>query len=411
MAQTVIVIGAGFTGICVAEHLRRAGASVTLLDRAKPGDPAQASFGNAGILARTAIVPALEPDTLPHLPKYLFGPDSPLTLRWSYLPKFLPFGLSFLRNAVPARVRRITKSIDLLAHDTVQQHLALAKGTSAEKFISSSNLTYLYRQRRDFAANRFSNALLAEMGIVPDLLDLPELRETDPQLGDAYRFGARYSGNGYVSDPSAYLQALKSHFEANGGTFVQVAVKAVDGQTVVVEGGPDLRADTIVIATGAWSKSLTRSLGHKVPLEGERGYHLMLRNPSFAPPSPYLVADAKYGLTPMDGGIRCAGTTEFAPLDSDASTRPFRVIRQSLRRLYPTLTWDGEDEWMGHRPSTPDSLPMLGRTKANPNVVFAFGSQHLGLTIGPKLGVLASQIVLNRTPNMDISALAVDRFD
>ncbi len=411
MAQTVIVIGAGFTGVCTAEHLRRAGATVTLLDRVKPGDTAQASYGNAGLLARAAIVPALEPDILPHLPKYLFSRKSPLSLRWSYLPKFLPFGLSFLRNATPARVRRIATSIEMLAHDTVEQHLALAKGTPAEKFITSGTFTYLYPQKKDYEANRFSNALLAEFGVTPEHLDLPELREIDPALGDAYRFGARYTDNGYVSDPAAYLQALTAHFVANGGKVLLGAAKAIDGQSVVLQDGTALNADTIVIAAGAWSKSLTGSLGHKVPLEGERGYHLMLKSPSFTPPIPYMMTDAKSVMTPMDHGIRIAGTTEFAPLDSPASTRPFVLQRAAVRRLYPTLTWAEEETWMGHRPSTPDSLPMLGRVKTNPNVVFAFGSQHLGLTIGPKLGLLATQIVQNRTPNIDISALAVDRFD
>ncbi len=411
MPQSVIVIGAGFTGVCIAENLRRSGASVTLLDRVKPGDTAQASYGNAGLLARAAIVPALEPDILPKLPKYLFSRKSPLNLRWSYLPKFLPFGLSFLRNATPSRVRRITRSIEMLAHDTVEQHLALVKGTPAEKYITSGALTYLYPRKKDYDKNRFSNALLAELGITPDHLNLPELKEIDPALGDAYQFGARYKDNGYISDPAAYIQALTAHFEANGGQFVPGAAQAIDGQRVILQDGTTLTADTIVIAAGAWSRSLTGGFGHKVPLEGERGYHLMLKSPSFTPPIPYMMTDAKSVMTPMTPGIRIAGTTEFAPLDSRPSTRPFKLQRDAVRRLYPTLTWDREETWMGHRPSTPDSLPMLGRTKSNPNVIFAFGSQHLGLTIGPKLGVLAAQIAQNRSPNADISALAVDRFD
>ncbi len=411
MNQTVIVIGAGFTGVCTAEHLRRAGANVILLDRVKPGDTAQASYGNAGLLARAAIVPALEPDILPHLPKYLFSRHSPLSLRWSYLPKFLPFGLSFLRNATGARVRKISKSIEMLAHDTVEQHLALAKGTPAEKYITTGTFTYLHPDKKDYDSNRFSNALMAEMGVIPEQLNLQELKEIDPALGDAYQFGARYKDNGYLSDPAAYLQALAEHFESNGGKFVLGAAKAIDGQSVILQDGNALKADTIVIAAGAWSKSLAADFGHKVPLEGERGYHLMLKSTNFTPPIPYMMTDAKSVMTPMDRGIRIAGTTEFAPLDSPPSKRPHELQRTAVRRLYPTLTWAEEETWMGHRPSTPDSLPMLGRTKANPNVIFSFGSQHLGLTIGPKLGVLATQIVQNRAPNTDISALAVDRFD
>lgn len=411
MTQSVIVIGAGFTGVATAEHLRRAGASVTLLDRVAPGDPAQASFGNAGLLARAAVVPALEPDILPKLPGYLLSPRSPLRLRWSYLPRFLPFGLAFLRNATGPRVRRITQTLDMLAHDTVAQHQALARGTGAEKYIVPCPLTYLYRREKDFESNRFANPLLAGLGVVPDRLDLADLQAEDPLLGDAYHFGARYAGNGRITDPAAYLQALARHFQGQGGTVLRGTATAVEGRTVILRDGTRLAADTIVIAAGAWSGALTRTLGHKVPLEGERGYHILLKSPSFTPQLPYLVTDAKYGMTPMDAGIRCAGTTEFAPLDAPPSDRPLTLLRASVRRLYPTLRWDAEETWMGHRPSTPDSLPMLGRTRANPHVIYAFGSQHLGLTIGPKLGALAAAIAVGRAPNAELSALAVDRFD
>ncbi|PIB24472.1 hypothetical protein BFP76_04510 [Amylibacter kogurei] len=411
MTKTALIIGAGFTGVCIGEQLRRDGVAVTLIDRVPVGDPAQASFGNAGLLARAAIIPAAEPSVFAQLPKLLFSRNSPLRLRWSYLPRFAPWGLGFLRNASAARVTKIATSIDMLTHDTVDQHIQLAKGTGAEKYITSGTLTYLYRTRADYENSTFANELKASLGCVPDKLDLPDLQAADPAIGDAYHFGARYGANGSISNPAAYLQALFAHFQKHGGQFVQNAVTAIDGNEVILENGDKLRGDNIILAAGAWSKSLTAGLGHKVPLQGERGYHLLLKSPNLTPTTPYLVTDAKLALSPMDMGLRCAGTTEFAPLDSAPSQMPINLLRKTAQEVFPNLTWNGEETWMGNRPSTIDSLPMLGRAKSNPNVIFAFGSQHLGLTIAPKLAQFTTQIVRNQTPNVDISALRVDRFD
>jgi len=164
------------------------------------------------------------------------------------------------------------------------------------------------------------------------------------------------------------------------------------------------------LATGAWSKKLAATFGHKVPLQGERGYHILLKNPSQVPEQPYLITDNKFGLAPMLGGLRCAGTTEFAPLDAEPSNSPIQLLEESVKQVYPDLTWESAETWMGHRPTTVDSLPMLGRTKSAPNVIYAFGGQHLGLTMGPKVAQIIRDIVLDKPTNIDLSLYAVDRF-
>jgi D-amino-acid dehydrogenase len=411
MTKKILIIGAGITGVCTAEHLRRAGFSVTLIDHVQPGDPSQTSFGNAGLLARAAIIPASNPSVFKDLPFMLLKRNSPVNLRWSHLPKLLPWALPFLRNGTTARVRKIVPALDMLAHDTVDQHIQLAKGTKAAGFITAGTLTYLYPRKKDYLADPLSITLKKELGVVSENLTLSDMREIDPKLGDAYEFGARYKDNGHISDPGGYLRALFDHFMDAGGKFEQGRVAKIDGQTITLTDGRDLNGDTIVIATGAWSGPLAEQTGHKAPVIGERGYHVLLKTPSFKPAVPYLVTDYRCGLTPMDMGVRCAGTTEFAPLDAAPASHPIEYLRKAANAVFPTLEWAEEETWLGHRPSTPDSLPMVGRSHKNPNVIFAFGAQHLGLTIGPKVGRLVTQIVTGETPNVDMSPLAIDRFD
>lgn len=406
----VIVIGAGITGLAIAEHLRRAGAKVTLIDPVHPGDPEQASFGNAGLLARSAITPVSEPALFLQIPAMLLGPNSPLSLRWSYLPKLAPWAMSFLRNGFPKRFKAITRAIDGLAHDTVDQHLSLAKGTGAEEYIRTGVLTYLYPKASDYKPRSLANRIKAECGCEYETLGRADLLDLDPNLGPRYSFGTAYKFNGWITDPAAYLKALFRHYQAQGGAYIQAKVTGIEGKSVRLADGQSHEAYQIVLAAGAWSGDLSKSLGLKTPLEGERGYHISVKSPSITPPTPYLVTDRRFGLTPMTNGIRCAGTSEFAPLGAPPTKGRADILRKNLRLVYPQIEWESDTEWLGNRPSTPDSVPMLGRAPNAPHVICAFGSQHLGLTIGPRIGQLVRDMVLDKPSNADLSAYRPDRF-
>lgn len=406
----IIVVGGGITGVSAALGLQRAGVGVTLIDRARPGDPAQASFGNGGILARSAVAPNSMPGLWSRIPALLLSPEAPLFLRWRHLPRFLPWGLSFLRAGMTtARARRIAEALSALTSDSVADHRALAAGTAAERFIAEGDYVHIYRRPEDHAGAEV--ALKAALGFSATPLDEATLRARDPALGPDYRFGAAYAGHGWITDPGAYVAALFEAFRALGGTFLDASVARVEEGRVLLSDGRELAGDRIVVAAGAWSAGLVRALGHRVPLETERGYHVMLHGANHMPPGPYMVSDAQFVITPMAGGLRAAGIVEFGGLDAPPSKAPFALIRRRLKQVYPGLRWERATEWMGHRPSLPDSLPMVGPAPRAPGVVFAFGSQHLGLTIGPRLGRIVTDLVLGRKPNVDLRPFAVDRFD
>ncbi len=411
MTQKIIIVGAGITGVSIAENLRRAGQSVTLVDRVPPGDPAQTSFGNAGLLARAGVSPIADPSILLEIPRILLDPNSPIKLRWSYLLRVMPWAFSMLRNGMQDRASQIIPAMNELLYDTVEQHMNLAKGTKAEQYIKQDGVTSLYRKKSDFLADKFLNTAKKSVGIEWVEHDRASLIDRDPKLGENYTFGVEYSGQGWLTDPSAYVAALAQHFVDNGGTFLTHDIADIGTDRVTCKDGTEIMADTIILATGAWSKSLAKTFGHKVPLQGERGYHVLFKNPSYVPAQPYLVKDIRCGLTPMLKGLRCAGTTEFAKLDSAPSKKPTSYLQKSVHKVYPDLTWEDTDIWMGNRPTTADSLPMLGRTKSAPNVIYAFGGQHLGLTMGPKVGQIIRDIVLDKSTNIDLSPYAAGRFD
>jgi len=410
MTEKILVIGAGITGVCIAESLRRAGRSVTLIDRVPPGDTAQTSYGNAGLLAREGVGPILDTGIMLQLPKLLLDPNSPVKLRWSYLLRLIPWALPALRNGFKDRAHHIVTAMNELIYDTVEQHSAIANGTDAAQYIQKGELTLLYRKKSDFTASKFINDAKKAVGIEWEERDLAMLKERDAALGDAYTFGAAYPDHGWLADPAAYVAALARHFTNSGGTFLNREVVDIGTDRVTCTNGEEITGDTIILATGAWSEKLAKTFGHKVPLQGERGYHILLKNPSQVPDLPYLITDNKFGLTPMLGGLRCAGTTEFAPLDAEPSNSPIKLLEKSVKQVYPDLTWESTETWMGHRPTTVDSLPMLGRTKSAPNVIYAFGGQHLGLTMGPKVAQIIRDIVMDKPTNIDLSPYAVDRF-
>jgi D-amino-acid dehydrogenase len=411
MKQSVIVIGSGITGVSCAEELRRSGANVTLIDRAKAGDPTQTSFGNAGILAREGIMPIANPSMLKMIPQILLSPNSPVYLKWSYLAKFSPWALQFIMNGTRPKALPIILALNELIYDTVENHIQLSKNTGAARFIEKGDMTLLFRNRKQFSSDKFANQTRRNLGITWEELSRDKLLDRDPHISKLYQFGLAYKNHGWITNPAAYVSSLAKHFQENGGKILIGEVSKINGNNVELKGGIILKAENIVLATGAWSKNLASQLGHNIPLQAERGYHLSLKNTSHMPPNTYLITDKKFGLTPMDGFLRCAGQSEFAPLEMPPNPKAIKNLRKFLFRLYPKLEYETETIWQGTRPTLPDSLPVIGRSSKNTSVIFAFGGQHLGLTMGPKIGKMVRDIIFERQSNVNMTPYSSDRFD
>jgi D-amino-acid dehydrogenase len=408
-----LIVGAGITGVCVAEWLRRDGWSVMLIDPVQPGSPQQTSYGNAGLLSRTSVMPIATQSLVRQLPSMLRDPSSPLFMRWSYLPRLLPWLVPFLRSASVERVEQISLALSALTFDANEQHLALARGTPAEAYLRRGELVSLYRDRQAYDGDALTRRTREKFGLVPELLNREGILARDPNIGPAYQFATVFDDYCWLSSPAAYLAALFEHFLRNGGCYRRSRVISVAPGTapqLTLEDGETLTADTIVLASGAWSKTLARTAGIRVKLEAERGYHVALHSSAYRAPQPYFVIDAKFVLTPMDDALRAAGVAEFGGLDAPPSKRPVELIKEGVRRVYPGLDFDIGQSWMGSRPTTPDSLPVIGASELAPNILHAYGGQHIGLTIGAKVGRIVADLARRRRPNLDLRPYRPDRF-
>ncbi|MEM6306208.1 MAG: FAD-dependent oxidoreductase, partial [Pseudomonadota bacterium] len=255
-------------------------------------------------------------------------------------------------------------------------------------------------------------ALRREAGFEPEIIEGEAVRDKEPNLRGVGLL-AVMKAHGMIRNPGGYVAHLARVLEGMGGRVVQAEVKDFDlsgGQISAVHtsAGP-LACDRAVIATGVWSKPLMQKLGLDVPLESERGYHILFEGAEQGALSPTMVAAGKFVATPMEMGMRCAGVVEFGGLAAGPSKAPLALLRRQVKAAFPGLTYKGEEEWLGHRPAPADSLPLIGEV-GQTGVFTAFGHHHIGLTGGPKTGRLLADMLTATSPNIDMAPYSPNRF-
>lgn len=411
MTRRVVVIGAGIVGVSSAIWLRRAGLDVTIVDRAAPGTGT--SHGNAGVLAACAMVPVTTPGLVRKAPGMLMDRNFPLFLRWSYLPRMLPWLARYIGHANDADTRRIAQDLTPIVGDSVEQHKSLCIDLGLGDWVTDSDYCFAYRSRADFDKDSYVWDLRAQNGFTPELLEGPAVHEYEPNLGADMNCLAVMKNHGFIRNPGGYVQALAKAFESMGGTITTAEVK-----DITLEGGAvkavqttegTISCDELVLATGVWSKPLMAKLGLHVPLEAERGYHIVFKDATGRPQRPTMIASGKFVATPMEQGLRCAGIVEFGGLDAGPSKAPLALLRRQVREAFPNLQATEEIEWLGHRPAPSDSLPLIGQIGTS-RVYAAFGHHHIGLTGGPKTGRLIAGLIAGQGTNTDLAPYHPERF-
>jgi D-amino-acid dehydrogenase len=410
--KTVAIIGAGIVGVSTAVWLQREGHDVILIDRAGPGEGT--SYGNGGVLASVAVVPVTVPGLMKKAPGMLLNQDSPLFLRWSYLPKLLPWLVRYLRHCRPDEVRRIAAAVEQIIGDSLEQHQAVAKGTKAEKWLVPSDYVFVYNDRARYEGDAFGWQVRRELGFSWDELEGEAFRAYEPAFSEKLQFATRLKDHGHITDPGRYVKDLAEHVVSQGGRLVTANVDdfaSENGRLCgVVCGGETIPCDEAVLTAGVWSKGLMEKLGIDVPMETERGYHVELYEPNITPRAPCMVAAGKFVMTPMEGRLRLAGIVEFGGLDAPPSKAPFELLIRQARAALPGLEWKERRDWMGHRPAPADSIPVIGEVPGMNGLYCGFGHHHIGLTGGPKTGRLLAQMIAGKAPNIDMATYAPSRF-
>ena len=409
--QHIVVVGAGIVGVSAAIWLARAGRNVTLLDRLAPGEGT--SHGNAGILAACAMVPVTVPGLISKAPGYLLDKNFPLFMRWSYLPRLAPWLKQYLGYANDTDTPRIAEGLTTIVADSVEQHQALAGNTAADSWLVPSDYQFAYLSKESFEADSYVWDLRRRAGFIPELVTGPAVHEKEPLLGSDINLLAVCKDHGYVRSPGQYVKTLADVFKGLGGNIRQAEVvdfEHIDGKVSAVHtSGGTIECTELVLATGVWSAELGRKLGVNIPLESERGYHVIFKNPSAMVNTPTMVTTGKFVATPMHDGMRCAGIVELGGLDAGPSQAPLELLMNQVKKTFPNLTYSDTEEWLGHRPAPADSLPFIGEIGTS-GVYMALGHHHIGLTGGPKTGRMISDLITGDSFEDDIAPFNPMRF-
>ncbi len=407
-----VVIGGGIIGCMVARYLLEAGRRVTILERREIA--AGSSAGNAGILAFPEIVPIPSPGITWKAPVWLLDPLGPLTIRPAYAARLVPWFWHFWRASFKANFERGLKVQSELMQLAAREFEHIRKDERLAPFVVNTGTLDLYDSEQSFRAAAPDWDRKREAGFDFHRVGRSEIEMLQPGLAPQFEH-AIYSDDGLqISDPAAFTRTLGESLQQDGATINIADVSGLEpietGARLHLSNGEVVEARTVVVACGAWSKRLAKSLGEAIPLDTERGYNTTLPSTAFPLKRQLYFNDHSFVVTPLKDGIRVGGAVEFGGLDLPANFKRSDMLMKLAKRFLPALETRGGEPWMGFRPSMPDSLPVIDLSKAAPNVLYAFGHGHLGLTQSAATGRLIAELAMQKKPSANLENLRFDRF-
>ncbi|MER9546607.1 FAD-binding oxidoreductase [Mesorhizobium sp. M0437] len=376
------------------------------------GPAGGASYGNAGIVVATSCLPIATPGILREIPSMLLSRNGPVTIRPSYFPSALPWLVRLVLATRWSKIERTAQALLSLSRNALLAYDRLLDIVPVANVIHDVGKLTVYSTEAAFQAGATSRRFTVEKGMAVDLLDRDGIYDLEPHLAPMFSRGVLQPHSRFVSNPRRLIETCVEHVLAHGGEMRQVAVTRIESRgtscTVVTDDGSH-RFDSVVVACGAWSEPLCRSLGFSVPLESERGYHLVLPQPDQSLRRPTLWAEHYINLCPMEDGLRMTIGVEYAGRDAPPDySLAYRLLGYA-RTMLPSPVGKPQSEWLGLRPSLPASLPVLGPAPGHPNVILAFGHNHIGLTLGPATGQVVADLVSGRTSALDLAPFAPTR--
>lgn len=405
----IAIIGAGVVGLAIAERLSAEGRQVLLIDPNPPGSGA--SYGNAGTIADYAVLPVGTPGVLKNLPALLFDRNSPLAIRRAALPTLAPWLARFALQSLPGAARRNAAAIAGLLADACPLWQDLAARIGGQAVLQPKGALYLYESKSAFRDAKADMAHRRSLGIAVDLITPDELSQLEPALPPIEGGAAYFTNAVFMSDPGQMVGLLASHVAAQTQLLPGRVdrLERRDGGATLGGEGFTVKARRVVIAAGAHSRDLTRQAGDRIPLDTERGYHVEwdMEVPKLS--RPCCPTSRGFYLCPMSGRLRVAGTVELGGLKLPPSPHRVERLIEGAGAIFPDLGPPSRD-WMGFRPSLPDSVPVIGPSRGGGEVIHAFGHGHIGLTLAPITARLVADLVAGRRPERDIGATRADRW-
>ncbi len=412
--KSVGVIGSGIQGVCIGLQLVKKGIPVTLFDRHDPlsNKYKPASYGNAGHFSPYAVLQFNRPDILNDVPKMLFSSYGPLALKWNYIPKMFSWFFHYLKNCNKKSMLHTAKYMHQILNLSNDAYEEIFQEINTSGLVEKRGIIYVWTNK-NLKSRNLEIKVRNELGIKQKLLNKNEVLELEPNLSPVFDAGVIYESAMHARDPHGILKEIFKLFLKKGGKFVQTNITSIEqtsyNETTIRSEKEKYKFEKSVIASGAFSKKLTDQLGEKIPLDTERGYHVHFKGMDNLISRPVIFLDRGFGMTPMNQGLRAVGTVELGGLDNPPSSKRIEYVIKCAKELLPQLG-KHEDEWLGFRPTLPDFLPILGPSLKNKNIIYAFGHQHLGWTLGAITGKIISGIVAGDKTNLNLAPYSSKRF-
>jgi len=412
MYPPVTIIGSGIVGICCALSLLERGVKVRLIDRGVPGQ--ETSFGNAGVISPWSLVPQSVPGIWKSVPNMLLSRSGPLSVRPSFWPKMIPWGLRFLAKSGKTSTHATADAMEVLCQPSIALYQHHLEGTGHENLVVDSCYVHAFRNQDKADLNDLGYAIRAEKGADMELIGSDVLGDIEPALSPQYTAAILIKGQARATSPGRICEVLARKAHQMGAEFVKAEVTGLknlrDGTWQVTTRDAEIQTNAVVIAMGVWSKDLLKPLGQKMPLVAERGYHVSFPSASVELNNSIMDVDAKIVASSMLGGVRVAGSSEFGSINAPPDPKKKNLLAQQSKAMLPDLDLKDMTFWMGRRPSFPDSLPALGPIKGKQGLYAAFGHSHYGLMMAPKSGELIADCVTGVRSNIDMSPYGLERF-
>ncbi len=413
--KSVGIVGSGIQGICTGLQLVKKGIPVTLFDRQDPLSASYkpASYGNAGHFSPYAVLQFNRPDVLYDVPKMLFSSYGPLALKWNYIPKMFSWFFHYFKNCNNKSMLHTAKYMHQILSLSNDAYEEIFQQIDTTGLVERKGIIYVWT-RNNLKSRKLEIKVREDLGIKQKLLTKKEILDLEPNLNPVFDAGVIYEDAMHARDPHAILKEIFKLYLNSGGRFIQTNIKNIEqtsiNETIIRSDTDEYKFEKSVIASGAFSKKLTDQLGENIPLDTERGYHVHFKGKEHLITRPVIFLDRGFGMTPMNQGLRAVGTVELGGLKNPPSKKRIEYVVNCAKELLPQLD-QHEDEWLGFRPTLPDFLPILGPSLKNKNIIYAFGHQHLGWTLGAITGKIVSGIIAGEKTNLDLTPYSSKRFN
>jgi D-amino-acid dehydrogenase len=416
VSRRVLVLGAGVVGLSAALLAAREGLEVSVVDDGTE-EGGGCSYGNAGLIVPSHVVPLAAPGAVAQALRWVGNPDAPFAFRPRLDRELLGWAFRFWRAATPAHVRRAAPLLRDLHLASRSMYAEWAREWGDDFGFSARGLLVLCRTAHGLAEEARGAETARALGLPVETLGREEVAALEPELQLDVAGAVRYPLDCHVT-PDRLMPALRREAERAGVRFAWRTAASgwrASGRRVeaVSTSGGDRTADEFVLAAGAWSSSLARGLGLRLPLEAGRGLSFTLNAPRRLPRHPALLSEARVAVTPLGSALRVGGTLELSGLDRRVGARRARAVVRSLTRYLPDfeeVDFAGLEAWSGLRPCSPDGLPYVGRPACAQNVVVATGHAMMGLSLGPITGRLVTEVLCGRKASIDLALLSPDRY-